>query len=124
VSIPYKEHIQARQNGDVTVVEVLSKELRHPTPALGFGEQLYYLLENEGHSYFVLDFKHTRYLCSTAYAVILNMVKKVQAAGGKIVLCGLHEELMLGANIIHLDELVPIYADETAALTALASGGG
>jgi anti-sigma B factor antagonist len=121
VPIPYKEHIRAKEHDGVTVVEVLSKELRHPTPALGFGEQLYYLIENEGRKRIVIDFQHTRYLCSTAFAVILNMVKKVQAASGRIVLCGLHEELMMGANIIRLDELVQIYPDEAGALRAMAN---
>jgi anti-sigma B factor antagonist len=120
MSIPYKEHIRAKEADGVTVVEVLSKDIRHPTPALGFGEQLYYLIDNEGRHRFVIDFRHTRYLCSTAYAVILNMAKKVEAASGKMVLCGLHPELMIGANIIRLDELIEIYPDEAAALAALA----
>jgi anti-anti-sigma factor len=119
VSDEFKEHIRAREaDNGVVVIEVLSKELRHPTPALGFGEQLYYLVENEGHNRFVIDFQRTRYMCSTAYAVVFNMAKKVEAANGKLVLCGLHDELLMGANIIHLDELVEIYPDERTALAA------
>lgn len=102
----------------VTVVQVECNEVRQPGPAQELGQELYALVDPGGHTRLIVDFDKTHYLCSTAFGVIATLHKKATAAGGKLALCGLREELMAGARIICLDQLVGIYPTEREALRA------
>ena len=110
-------HVRTKTVGDVTVVDVLSPELRHPGPAVEFGAELQNLVA-DGHTRLLLDFRNTRYLCSTAFAVLVKLAKSVQDARGKLVICNMNADVLVGANIIGLSRLVEIHEDCDSALEA------
>ena len=101
---------------EVAVVEIQARELRHPPEAMQFGEDLALALEAGGHKRVLIDFTKNDYLCSTAFAVVLNLAKDLQESGGMLKLCCLHPDVLRGANIIGLGRVVEIYDDERDAL--------
>jgi anti-anti-sigma factor len=115
---PDYSHIRLKDAHGITVVEVLEREIRHPGPAADFGFEVYGLVEREGHNRLLLDFTKNEYLCSTAFAVLVNLKKKVDEVGGQLKICGMSEEVLAGAHIIRLPELIEIYADERTALAS------
>jgi anti-anti-sigma factor len=111
-------HIRPKVKKGITVVTILDREIRHPGPASDLGFELYGLVEREGHSRLLIDFDKTDYLCSTAFAVLLNLKKKVDAANGQLKLCSMSEEILAGAHIIRLPELIEVYPDQKTALAS------
>jgi anti-anti-sigma factor len=111
-------HFQWHDENGIAVVEVLSHEIRQPGPAQEFGRQLYSVLEQQGRTRVLINFHKTRYLGSTAFAVVFNFAKKIEAAHGQLKLCCLHADVLMGANILSLDQYVQVYDDEKSALAA------
>lgn len=109
-------HFRLKHAGDVAVVEIRSRELRHPPEAMQFSEDVSLALERDGARKVLIDFTHNDYLCSTAFATLLNLSRELQKRGGTLKLCCLHPDVLRGANIIGLGRVVEIYDDEKAAL--------
>jgi anti-sigma B factor antagonist len=108
-------HIGLEMDGDIAIVHILSREIRHPGPAVEMGEQLASVLD-QGHERILINFKGNRYLCSTAFATLVNVAKKVQAAGGQIKACCLDPDVQVGAQILGLGRFIEIHETERAAL--------
>ena len=110
-------HIGLDHEGDIAIARVLSREIRHPGPAVEMGEQLASLLDR-GHTRLLINFEDNRYLCSTAFASLLNVARKAQAAGGQLKACCIDPEVQVGAEILGLGRFIEIYETERAALDA------
>lgn len=103
----------------VAVVEVLDRELNQPDQAHDLGLQLRVLLAHKPVDKMILNFDATRYMGSTAFAVIFGFGKAASEAGVKLVICGLHPDVRIGADILSLGEFIPIVDDVAAAKAAL-----
>ncbi len=66
----------------------------------------------------LIDFTQNDYLCSTAFATLLNLARDVQQRGGILKVCCFHPDVLLGANIIGLGRIVPIFDDQKSALNS------
>ncbi len=110
-------HIGLDLDGDIAIARVLSREIRHPGPAVELGEQIASLLDR-GHRRILINFEDNRYLCSTAFASILNVVRRVQAAGGQVKACCMDPDVQVGAQILGLGRFLEIHETERAALDA------
>ncbi len=107
-----------RHVGEVLVVEVRSRQIRHPSAAVEFGDELRDLLKREPARKVLLDFTHNDYLSSTSFATLMNLAKEISATGGVLKISSLHPDVLRGANIIGLGRVVEIYQDELSALDA------
>jgi anti-anti-sigma factor len=65
---------------------------------------------------YVLNLKQTKYMSSTAFAMLLNFAKKVTGSGGTLKLCAMDPDVRIGADIIGLGRFVPIVAEESVAI--------
>lgn len=110
--------IEVRDVGGVAVARVLDEEIRQPAAAADLGADLGRLAGEGGPRRVVVDLGRARYLCSSAFAVLVNFARKVEASGGAVRLCGLHPDVAVGANIIGLGRVVPIHDDRDAALAS------
>src|SRR5262249_53786205 len=111
-------YFSAKQRGGVLVVFAHGPEIRHPEPASEFGADLLKLVEKHGHKAILIDLTKMRYLSSTRFTVLLRTADNIQAAGGRLKICGLHPDVAIGANIIGLGRLVDIFPDEDEALAS------
>ena len=109
--------ISASRNIDgVTVVSFVDTKIVTEENIQEVGDQLYSLVEDEGHKELLLNFGNVQYLSSAALGKLINLKKKVGAVKGKLKLCCIHPDLLEVFRITRLDQVFEIYAEEQAAL--------
>jgi anti-sigma B factor antagonist len=118
MSIVDFQHIKTNMVGEVAVVEVLPKELRFPQQARELGTELTLVAGQDWSQQLLVNMRHTKYLSSTGFAILFNLVKQVKDQGGKIKFCSLDPEVRIGADIIGLDKFAAIHETEHEALKA------
>jgi anti-sigma B factor antagonist len=114
------EHIKTEMVNDVAVVQVLSKELRFPPQCQELGAELTLVAGQEWAKKLLVNLKHTKYLCSTGFAVLVNLVKQARDRGNVVKFCALDPEVRIGADIIGLDKLAQIHDSEASAIETFA----
>ena len=112
------QHIKTSMVDDVAVVEVLAKELRFPPQAIELGNELTLVAGQEWAKKLLVNMRHIKYLSSTGFAVLINLVKQSRAKGNEVRFCGIDPEVRIGADIIGLDKVAPIDDTEHEALKA------
>jgi anti-sigma B factor antagonist len=115
------QHIKTNMVGDVAVVEVMSKELRFPPQCQEVASELYLVAGQDWAKKLLVNLGRTRYLCSTGFGVLVNLVKKARSDGHAVKFCSLDPEVRIGADIIGLDKIVEIHDTEHEALKAFSS---
>ncbi len=108
--------------GDVAVFRVRVKEMRHPQSAQQFGTEVRAALQAAGLKNALIDLKPVEYVGSTAFATLLNLSKSVSAGGGSLKICGLHPDVLVGANILGLGKAVEIFDNRQSALASFGAG--
>ena len=121
---PDFENIKMNMVDDVAVVEVLAREVRFPQQAPELSYELGLVIAQDWAKRTLIDLSRTKYFSSTGFAVLAGLVKKARELEHAVKFCGLTEELRVGADIIGLDKLAPIYGTEADALAAFAAGEG
>ncbi len=87
------------------------------------GQQLYELVDRFDRRQLVLDFSGVRLLSSQALGVLLTLRKKLQAAKGRLVICGLRPDLRKVFSITKLEKLFKFEPDEEHALNVFGVSG-
>jgi anti-anti-sigma factor len=103
----------------VLVVDLLPHEITEPDRATLLGHALRAAYDGGTSTRMLLNVSATKYLSSTAFAVLLKFGLRVTGSGGKLAICSMDEFVQVGANIVRLGQIVPIYPDESTALAAL-----
>ena len=112
------QHITTSMVGEVAVVEILAKELRFPHQAQELGTELTLVAGQDWARQLLINMKHTKYLSSTGFAILLKLVKQAKDRGTKLKFCSLDPEVRIGADIIGLDKIASIYGTEHEAIKA------
>ena len=102
----------------VTVVSFVDTKIVTEEQIQEVGEQLYSLVEDEGHKSLLLNFGNVQYLSSAALGKLINLKKKVAAVKGKLKLCCIHPDLLEVFRITRLDQVFEIYSEEQAHSTS------
>ena len=110
------QHIKANMVGDVAVVEVLTKELRFPPQAQELGQELALIARQAWARQLLINMSHVKYLSSTGFAVLINVVKQARERSDVVKFCSFHPEVQIGADIIGLDKLAEVHDSEHEAL--------
>ncbi|HLW64151.1 MAG TPA: STAS domain-containing protein [Gemmataceae bacterium] len=106
--------------GDITIV-YLKKFL----PVLDgenlqtLGEQLFDLVDNQGKRKVLLNFEGVVFVSSAALGKLITLNKKIQKAGGKLVMCAIAEPILEVFEVVKLDRLVSICPDQPSGLAVL-----
>jgi anti-anti-sigma factor len=103
----------------VFVVDLLPHEITEPDIATLMGQALRAAYAASGSKRMLINVSATKYLASTAFAVLLKFGIRVAESGGKLAICEMDEFVKVGANIVRLGQIVPIIDDEATALAAL-----
>ena len=99
-----------------TVARLTSREIRHPEVAVALEPQLRGLVEEHGRTRIVIDLGPCHYLGSTAFAAILTLGKLLKKQDGKLALCGVDPDVRIGARIIGIEQVAPIFDTEAQAI--------
>jgi len=115
---PEFQHINTNMVGDVAVVEVTARELRFPPQARELGEELAVVAAQDWSARLLVNLGHVRYLSSTGFAILFNLVRQARENGRVVKFCALAPEVQIGAEIVGLDQIAEVYETERAALAS------
>ncbi len=116
MSIGPRKHLRLETIDGVTVVSFVDSKIVTDENIQEVGDQLYSLVEQEGHRQLLLNFGNVQYLSSAALGKLINLKKKVGTVKGKLKLCCIHPDLLEVFKITRLDQVFEIYDEEQAAL--------
>jgi anti-sigma B factor antagonist len=111
-----KNRIDIEEISGITVVKLLEKKILDEANIEELGRELFALVETNGHRKLILEFSDVEYLSSAALGKLITLHKKVGAAKGKLVLCGIVKEIHEVFKITQLDRILTICADLDGAI--------
>jgi len=115
-SQPRRRRLEVEDLGDVTVVSFTDRKILDEQNIQVIGEQLFSLVDESGRKKLLLNFGNVEYMSSAALGKLITLNKKVQAAGGRLVLCNIDPQIREVFEITKLDKLFVIRNDEQEAL--------
>src|SRR5437868_15241692 len=115
---PKRRRLEIENIGDVTVVNFTDKKILDEQNIQVIGEQLFSLIDELGRKKILLNFGNVEYLSSAALGKFITLNKKVNQAGGKLILCCIDPQIYEVFEITKLNKLFKIEKEEQAALQA------
>src|SRR5256886_5617472 len=113
-----RRRLEVEDIGDVTVVNFTDKKILDEQNIQVIGEQLFSLIDELGRKKILLNFGNVEYLSSAALGKFITLNKKVNAAGGRLILCNIDPQIYEVFEITKLNKLFNIQKEEQAALQA------
>jgi anti-sigma B factor antagonist len=104
--------------GDVAVVRFTLAEIVDEKTANQIGQQLFDLVEEKGCRRLVLNFSRVRIMVSTMLSKVLGLRRRMNALGGRVVLCEPNPELSEVLDALRLAQLFGIYDQEARAVAS------
>ena len=117
-SQPRKRRLEVEEIGDVTVVNFVDRKILDEQNIQVIGDQLFGLVDTEGLRKLLLNFGNVEYLSSAALGKLITLNKKLQAVGGRLILCNIDPQIYEVFEITKLDKFFNIQKEEQAALQA------
>src|SRR6516225_8103622 len=117
-SQPRRRRLEVEHIGDVTVVNFVDRKILDEQNIQVIGDQLFSLVEQDGLRKLLLNFGNVEYLSSAALGKLITLNKKLQAAGGRLILCNIDPQIYEVFEITRLDKFFNIQKEEQAALQA------
>ena len=115
---PRRRRLEVEDIGDVTVVNFVDRRILDEQNIQIIGDQLFSLVDTEGLRKLLLNFGNVEYLSSAALGKLITLNKKLQAAGGRLILCNIDPQIYEVFEITKLDKFFNIQKEEQAALQA------
>ncbi len=115
---PRRRRLEVEDHGEVTVVNFIDRKILDEQNIVKIGEDLFSLIDELGRKKVLLNFSNVEYLSSAALGKFITLNKKVQQAGGKLVMCNINPDILEVFEITRLDRLFNIQRDEQTALQA------
>jgi len=103
----------------VAILDLLAREMTEPEEAIRLGEGLTSILASGVSKRFLISASETKYMSSTAFAVLFSFGLRAVEVGGKAAICEMNSFVRVGADIVRLGRIIPIYEDEPTALASL-----
>ncbi len=113
---PRRRRLEVEDIGDVTVVNFTDRKILDEQNIQVIGEQLFSLIDELNRKKLLLNFGNVEYMSSAALGKLITLNKKVQTAGGRLVLCNIDPQIREVFEITKLDKLFVIRGDEQEAL--------
>ncbi len=107
-----------RQN-DVAVVSFATSRILDQSNVQQLGEELDSLVDEHKLEKIVINFRSVTYMSSAVMGKLVSLLKKVQAAGGKLALCAIEDSIYEIFEIMRFDRMFNIYKTEDEAVIAL-----
>ena len=118
MSVQPRRRLEVADNGEVTVVNFLDKKILDEQNIQAIGEQLFGLVDEGQRLKLLLNFSNVEYLSSAALGKLITLNKKLQSAGGKLILCEIDKNIYEVFEITKLNKVFNIQKDEQVALKA------
>lgn len=113
---PRRRRLEVEDIGDITVVNFVDKKILDEQNIQVIGEQLFQLVDELGRRKILLNFKNVEFLSSAALGKLITLNRKLQSAGGKLVLGEIDPQIYEVFEITKLNKLFTIVKDEQTGL--------
>lgn len=113
-----RQRLEVEDIGDVTVVNFTDKKILDEQNIAVIGDQLFRLVDELGRTKLLLNFGNVEYLSSAALGKLITLNRKVNQAGGKLILCSIAPQIYEVFEITKLNRVFTIHKEEQAALQA------
>lgn len=113
-----RRRIQTKDVTGVTVVSFLDRKILDAANIQELGDELYSLVDKDGHKKLVLDFGNVDFLSSAALNKLIVLDKKSKAKVAAVKLCNLKPEIQEVFVITRLNQLFDIRDTVDIALKA------
>jgi anti-sigma B factor antagonist len=117
-SQPRRRRLEVEDYGDITVVNFIDRKILDEQNIQKIGEDLFSLVDELGRKKILLNFSNVEYLSSAALGKFITLNKKVQASGGKLIMCNISDDIYEVFEITKLNRLFNIQKEEQTALQA------
>ena len=115
---PHRRRLEVEKMGDVTIVCLSDRKILVEEHIQVIAEQLLNLVKEMGEKKLLLNFRNVEYMSSAVLGMLVTLNKKIQAAGGNLVLCNIDPQIREVFEITKLDKFFNIQKEEQAALQA------
>ena len=112
MSTPRHRQLEVEDIGDVTVVNFIDKRILDEQNIQIIGEQLFSLVDEVGRRKVLLNFGNVEFLSSAALGKLIALHKKLQAVGGRLILCNIDPEIYEVFEITRLDKFFNIRKED------------
>jgi anti-sigma B factor antagonist len=112
------QHLNVSEGGDVTGGRFRNYKIVEDIDIQEVGEEVFRLIEVDGHVKILLNFTSVIFLSSSALGKLITLDKKMKAHGGTLKLSNIRPDIYEVFAITKLDRLFDIKKDEAAALAA------
>src|SRR6202162_909517 len=112
---PRRRRLEVEDIGDVTVGNFVERKILDEQNIQIIGDQLFSLVDEVGRRKLLLNFGNVEYLSSAALGKLITLNKKLQAAGGKLILCNIDPQIYEVFEITKLKKLFNIHKEEETA---------
>lgn len=112
------QYFEMSEHNGIAVARVTVDSIRTIKQAEEFSRELAAVVGPGGTSKLVLDLGSLQYLISSGYAVLIGLGKTMTQKRGRLALCNFHPDVLVGANVIGMRRIVPIYDDVAAAVAS------
>jgi anti-sigma B factor antagonist len=118
MSAPQRQRFELRREGDVAVVTLLDPKILDEENIRILGEQLFKLVDEEGHTKVLIRFGRVEFLSGTALLKFILLNHKLKSHQGRLVLCEINPETYEVFEITKMNKLFNIQKTEKAGLAA------
>ncbi|MSQ97167.1 MAG: anti-sigma factor antagonist [Gemmataceae bacterium] len=115
---PKRRGLEVEDHGEITVVNFIDKKILDEQSIQKIGEDLFSLVDELGRKKILINFSNVEYLSSAALGKFITLNKKVNASGGKLVMCNINDDIFEVFEITKLNKLFNILKDEQTGLQA------
>ena len=116
MSVPPCRWLEVEEVGAVTVVRLLARRILTEEAVEAVGAELAGLLRGPGCAKVVLHFGEVESMTTLMVGRLILLHRQVEAAGGRLVLCGAEPFLEELFALLRLPQVVPVYRSEQEAL--------
>lgn len=107
----------------ITVVNFRDSNILDTALVEAMARELYALVDQQAQRRIILDFHLVRALSSQMIGTMISLHKRLEKIKGKMVLCGVHEDIYRIFTITRLDSTFVFAKDEQQALAQFGAAG-
>ena len=116
MSAPSSRWLEVEEVGPVTVVRVTARRILTEEAVEAIGRQLNALVAGPGCKNVLLQLSAVESITTMMVGKLLGLQRKLQASGGRLVLCGAGPVIGEVLTLLRVAQVIPIYRSEQDAL--------
>jgi len=111
-----RQHIDVRDEGEVTVVTFRDARILDEITIAEIGQELFSLVEDEQRQNLLLNLGRVEFLSSAALGKLITLRRKVNDANGYLKLCNIQPDTFEVFNVSKLNTFFKIFDTEASAI--------